>query len=175
MEPALVTPATAALWFLPFVLPICIWAAWSDMKYLKIPNAAVLALTGVYLVVGPIALPLDDYLWRLLHLVVVLVIGFVLNMARLIGAGDAKFAAAMAPFIAREDALEMMLFFAAVLIAAFLTHRLFQSSKAFRRMTEGWESWDTKDFPMGLALGSVLVFYLVMVVRYGVGTPLSGG
>ncbi len=167
MDIELLTPARAALWFLPFVVPICIWAAWSDLRYMKIPNAAVLALVGVYLVVGLIALPLDDYLWRLLHLVVVLVIGFLLSVAGLVGAGDAKFAAAMAPFIAREDAGKMLIFFAAVVIAAFVTHRLFQASKAFRRLTADWKSWDNKDFPMGIALGGALVFYLVLAALHG--------
>ena len=49
---------TTALWFLPFVLPICIYVAWSDMKYMKIPNTSVLALVGVFAVVGLLALPL---------------------------------------------------------------------------------------------------------------------
>ena len=56
-----------ALWFLPFALPISIWVAWSDLKFMKIPNKAVYALLAVFLVVGLIALPLADYPWRLLH------------------------------------------------------------------------------------------------------------
>ena len=31
-----------ALVFLPFVLPIALWVAWSDMARMKIPNKAVL-------------------------------------------------------------------------------------------------------------------------------------
>lgn len=44
------TTATTALWFLPFALPIAVWVAWSDMKFMRIPNKAVLALTAVFLV-----------------------------------------------------------------------------------------------------------------------------
>ena len=91
--------AYAALWFLPFALPICIWVAWSDLKFMKIPNKAVLALTVVFLAIGLIVIPLAEYPWRLVHLVVVLIVGFVMNIAGMIGAGDAKFAAAMAPFV----------------------------------------------------------------------------
>ena len=90
--------AAAAPYFLPFVVPICLWVAFSDMKLMKIPNVAVLSLVAVYLVVGLFALPLDEYLWRILNGLVVLAIGFVANLARAIGAGDAKFAAAAAPF-----------------------------------------------------------------------------
>ncbi|MDW3118675.1 MAG: hypothetical protein R8G60_13530 [Roseovarius pacificus] len=50
-----------ALWFLPFVLPICLWVVWSDLSTMRIPNKAVLALTAVFLVIGLIALPLADY------------------------------------------------------------------------------------------------------------------
>jgi len=30
-----------ALWFLPFILPICLFVAWSDMKFMRIPNRSV--------------------------------------------------------------------------------------------------------------------------------------
>ena len=43
---------TEALWFLPFVLPICIWVALSDLREMRIPNVAVLSLAGGFLVVG---------------------------------------------------------------------------------------------------------------------------
>ena len=81
--------ASSALWFLPFAIPISIWAALSDMKTMKIPNRAVLALFGVFVVVGLIALPFDQYLWRFSHLAVILLIGFILSTLGLIGAGDA--------------------------------------------------------------------------------------
>jgi len=159
--------ASAALWFLPFVLPICTWVAWSDLKFMKIPNKAVLALTVVFLLVGLIAVPLAEYPWRLLHLVVVLVIGFALNMLGLIGAGDAKFAAAMAPFFPLGDLRLMLVLFAAVLVAAFATHRLFRAVPAMRSRTADWKSWSSGDFPMGLALGGAMGFYLALGVFYG--------
>ena len=163
----MVITSASALWFLPFAVPISIWVAWSDMKFMKIPNMAVLALFGIFVIVGLIALPLDEYLQRLLHLVVVLIIGFVISALGLIGAGDAKFAAVMAPFVALGDTFQMGYLLAAIILAAFVTHRLFQRSKAFRKLTPNWESWDNKDFPMGLALGSALVIYLALGVAYG--------
>ena len=50
----MVITASSALWFLPFAIPIAIWVAWSDMKFMKIPNMAVLALLAVFLGVGQI-------------------------------------------------------------------------------------------------------------------------
>ncbi len=42
-----------SLWFLPPVAAIGLWVAWSDMKFMKIPNTAVIALALAYLVIGP--------------------------------------------------------------------------------------------------------------------------
>lgn len=159
--------AYSAWWFLPFALPIAIWVAWNDMKFMKIPNMAVYALALVFLLVGLVALPLADYPLRLLQLLVVLVAGFFANMLRLIGAGDAKFAAAMAPFVALDDAATMFYLFAAILLAAFATHRLFRRVETIRRLTPDWQSWARRDFPMGLALGGTLAFYLLLGAGFG--------
>jgi len=94
---------------------------------------------------------------------VVLVVGFLLSTCRLIGAGDAKFAAAMAPYLARGDLIFVMFLFASVLMGAFVTHRLARGIPAARRAAPDWESWTRrKDFPMGLALAGTLVFYLLL-------------
>lgn len=160
--------ASAALWLLPFALPIALWVAWSDMRSMRIPNAAVLALVGVYAVVGAIALPLDLWAWRWLHLVLVLVLGFVASSAGLMGAGDAKFAAAMAPFVAAGDLALFLPLFAAILLAAFVAHRSVRAVPALRDLSPEWESWHRRDFPMGLALGGVLVAYLGLAAIWGV-------
>ena len=159
--------AAAAWWFLPLALPISIWVAWNDMKFMKIPNKAVYALVLVYLLVGLIALPLPDYAWRMTHLLVVLAIGFVANMAGLLGAGDAKFAAAMAPFVALADVQIIAILFSMVLLGAFATHRGFRAWPAFRRATPDWASWERRDFPMGFALGGTLTFYLIFAIVRG--------
>jgi len=159
---------TEAMWFLPFALPICVWVAWNDMKYMKIPNKAVLALMVVFAVIGLIALPFTDYLWRLAHFAVVLVAGFVLNMVRVMGAGDAKFAAAMAPFVVLDDLVRFFALLACVTVAAFLIHRLFRAIPAVRKLTPDWKSWElVKKFPMGLALGGTLALYLALGIVAG--------
>ncbi|MGH1466289.1 MAG: prepilin peptidase [Cognatishimia sp.] len=154
--------ATAALWFLPFVVPICFYVAWSDMRAMRIPNYAVMTLLAVYLVVGLIALPFDVYLWRYLHVVVALGVGILLNAGGVVGAGDAKFVAAAAPFVPIADLSRLSVIFAATLLAAWLTHRAAKHSP-IRKMTPDWESWNkVKDFPMGFALGGALSIYLVL-------------
>jgi len=159
--------ASAALWFLPGVAVVSAWVAWSDMRAMRIPNAAVLALLGIYLVLGPFLLPLAAWGWGWVHFGVVLAAGFLLTIARLIGAGDAKFAAAMAPFIASGDVAVFMLLFAAVLLAAFLTHRVARATPSLRGLAPHWDSWNRNDFPMGLALGGALVVYLSVAALQG--------
>ena len=160
--------ATAALWFLPFVLPICLYVAFTDMKQMRITNQAVLVLIAIFVVLGLFLLPFETYLWRLLSLVIVLVIGIVLNAAGVMGAGDAKFAAAAAPFIAIGDLRLLMMLFMATLLAAAATHRGVKYTP-LRRLSPDWQSWqETKKFPMGLALGTTLGLYLILGAVCGV-------
>ncbi|WP_102110155.1 prepilin peptidase [Oceaniglobus roseus] len=167
-------PASAALWFLPFVAPICIWVAWNDMAHMKIPNKAVMALFLVYLLVGPLALPLETWLWNWVNLVVVLAAGFLLNMAGGLGAGDAKFAAAAAPFVMPGDLDNLLLLFAAIVLASFVTHRAARAIPAVRRAFPDWVSWTHRKFPMGLPLGAMLLFYLGLAALDGISPAAAG-
>ncbi|QXT39315.1 prepilin peptidase [Gymnodinialimonas ceratoperidinii] len=161
--------AQEAMWFLPLALPICVWVAFSDLRQMRIPNVAVLALTAVFLVVGLIVLPMDAYLWRLATLGIVLVAGFLITSLGLVGAGDSKFAAAMAPFIAPGDYLFFLALFSLVLIGSWITHRSAGRVAAVRRATSHWTSWEQgKLFPMGVALAGALVIYLAMGFASGV-------
>lgn len=159
--------SSAAIWLLIIAIPVAVWVAWSDMKFMKIPNKAVLTLTGLWAVVGFFVFPLDVYLWQWAQLLIVLAIGFVIASGGLVGAGDAKFAAAMAPFVAYGDIRAFLMLFAVVMIGAIATHRLARMSPQLRSVTSDWESWTNKDFPMGLALAGALVFYLALAVANG--------
>ena len=159
--------ATAALWFLPFVLPICLYVAFTDMKQMRITNQAVLLLAAVFLFMGPFLLPFDTYLWRLLSLALVLVVGMVLNALGAFGAGDAKFAAAAAPFIALGDLRLLMGLFMATTLAAAATHRAAKHTP-LRRLAPDWQSWqETTRFPLGLPLGTTLALYLILGAFHG--------
>lgn len=162
--------AQAAWWFIPFVAPIALWVAYSDMKWMKIHNYAVLALVAVYLVVGLIALPLVTWAWGWASLVVVLGVGFVASSVGLLGAGDAKFMAAMAPFIALGDLTMFLLLLASVIIVSFIAHRLARRVPAIQGLAPDWESWTRREFPLGLALGPSLLFYLALAASFGGGT-----
>ncbi|MDB5660623.1 MAG: hypothetical protein JWS10_3238 [Cypionkella sp.] len=150
-----------ALAFLPFCFAIAIWASWSDMKFMKIPNKAGAAMLILWLVLGLIMVPFNLWLWGWALAVCVLVAGFILNAGGAVGAGDAKFAAAMAPVFIHADLRFVLGLYAACLLGAFAAHRLVGFAPAFRAATPDWQSWTHKDFPMGLALSGTLIFYLL--------------
>ena len=155
--------ANPFLVFLPLVLPVCVWVAWSDLARMRIPNAAVLSLLAIYLVAGAFALPSDAFLRGLALGGAALVAGFVICSIGLgIGAGDAKFAAAMAPFVAAGDGAGFVLLVCAVLIASFALHRTARMMPALRRAAPGWESWERSEFPAGVALSAALAIYLAL-------------
>lgn len=157
--------ATAALWFLPFILPICLFVAFDDMRSMKIRNVVVLYVLAVFVIIGPIALPFDQYLRQLLHVPIVLVIGFILNAIRVMGAGDAKFITAASPYFVFEtnvDVATVMVLFVAASLAGAITHRIAKHSPV-RRLTPDWESWKQgKRYPMGMTLGPMFGAYLLI-------------
>jgi len=154
--------AQQAIWLLPPVLPVALWIAYSDLKFMKITNNAVLILAGIFVVVGLIAFPMEEWLWRLAHLLIVLAIGFVASSLGLIGGGDAKYAAAIAPFVAYSDLRRALVLFGIMLLSALIIHKVAARIPAIRSRTPDWKSWTAgKDFPMGLALSGTLITYLV--------------
>jgi len=159
--------AVAATWLLIGALPVAVWVIWSDLSTMRIPNKAVLALIGVYAVIGVLTLPLSVWAWSWLHLVLILVAGFLLSLTGGFGAGDAKFAAAMAPFVALGDATLFCLLLSAMAVFTFLSHRLARQVPAIRGAAPDWASWHRREFPFGLALAPTLIVYLALAARFG--------
>lgn len=156
-----------AMVFLPFVLPICLWVIWTDLSRMKITNVANVALLGVFVLLGLFVLPLGDYAWRMAQVAIVLGAAFVANAVGFMGAGDSKFFAAAAPFVAPGDVFTITMLLMGITLFAVLTHRIAKHSP-LRAMAPHWESWhrDGK-FPMGYALGSTLAAYLGLGLVYG--------
>ena len=160
-------PAHVALWFLPFVLPICYAITLTDLRGMRIPNWAVDLLAVVFILVGPFLMSWTDYGWQLLHLPLGIGLGFLFYAAGIVGAGDAKFAGAAAPFIALGDLRALMMIFTANLLAGFITHRIAKHTP-LRSLAPQWKSWEMgKKFPMGLCLGGSLAIYLILGAYFG--------
>lgn len=152
-----------ALIFFAVTLPFSLWAAWGDLKYMKITNRFNIVLAATFVVVGILVLPFGDYLTRLAIGLGALAAGFVLNALRLMGGGDAKYIAAFAPFIAPGDWNMFFFVLALCLLAAVAVHRAARAIGPVRGMVADWKSWEAgKYFPMGLGLSGALSFYLAI-------------
>jgi prepilin peptidase CpaA len=146
-------------------VPVCIWATLTDIREMKIKNVAVLALLAIFVVTGPFLMDLGDYAWRFAHFAVVLAIGFVLSATVGVGAGDAKFAAAMAPFVALADVSLVMTFY--VLWSVVLLIGMFsaRATPALRTAAPDW-IWFAPEYrryvPFGVGLAPTLACYLII-------------
>lgn len=152
--------ATAALWFMLPVTLVSFLAAFNDLKNMRLPNALVIGLALIYIILGPFLLPLQQYLWGFLNGVVMYVVGMFAFALLGVGAGDGKFAAAMAMFIPTADAWAVGALFSSFLLGAFAAHRLLRAIPSVRRASPDWVSWQAAKFPMGLALAGTMVSYL---------------
>lgn len=149
-------------------LPFCLWATWSDLKFMIIPNKLVIAMAVVFAVVGLTVLTYDVFLWRVLGGFIVLVIGILLFSIGGMGGGDAKFASAMALFVAFSDITTFILILALVTLIAVTLHFIVGKLPFARPLTENWKSWEkNKKFPLGFGMGSALVCYLALTAFAG--------
>jgi prepilin peptidase CpaA len=163
-DPFVIAPP--ALWFaIAAMLPLMLLTAWYDLKHLRIPNWLALAVLAAFLVAGLWGLPFETFLWRLGAGAAVLGVGFGLFAAGLIGGGDAKMAAALAPFVAAEDVPSLLLLYAVVTLALLLVLRL--AMQLARHRETGWRAVDQyarpareRVFPMGLTFAITIAVYL---------------
>jgi len=156
------TPASAAWVFLAAALPLGLYTTWSDLARMKIPNRVTDLLFLCFVVLGFFALPFDAYLWRYANFAGGLALGLAFFAAGAMGAGDSKFIAAAAPYIAVQDLLFTGLIFSAALLGTFVTHRVVGRTP-LKNLAPHWVSWSAgKKYPMGFALSVTLVAYLAL-------------
>jgi len=159
-----VDPTGAMILLVP-VVPIAIWAAVSDLKRMKIPNTSVLAMAAIWPLIGWYLVPMPSWLWGFAIMAVVFVLGFLMYLTGTFGAGDAKFAAAMAGMFVGGDIGEILLIIFVCMVGALFVHRVLRSLPFVRNATPNWESWERRRyFPFGLALSSILVVYLLAAI-----------
>ena len=149
--------------FFLITLPVTIWAAWGDLKYMKITNRLNLTLFALFLVSGVILLPLQEFGIRLAIGFLALVVGFILNARGNLGGGDAKYIAAFIPFVAPGDMGLFFFILSLCLLAAVVVHRTARRIPALRATAADWASWgENRRFPMGLGLSGAFSFYLAV-------------
>ena len=162
--------ATAALWFLPAVIPIAIYVSWRDMSMMKITNNTCLLLLGCYAVLGLFAFPFPLYLSQWLHPIILMAGGMVLWSTGLIGGGDVKFISAASPFFVIEsfnDTYLILVLLSACLLAGLVVHQGVRFTP-LRKIVPDWKSWHVGwYFPKGLPLSMTLLFYLLIIAIWG--------
>ncbi len=156
-------PPLTALILLAIALPFCVWAALSDLKQMKILNPTNLGLFLCFVVAGALLFPLDQYGLRLSQAALMLAVGFLMTAFGLMGGGDSKFIAAMAPYVALQDVPAFVFLLAAVSLATVALHRGVGAVSPFKARLAGWKSWDAGGkFPFGVTLSSTLIMYLAL-------------
>jgi prepilin peptidase CpaA len=173
-----ITPHQATVFGL-LTLPVTAWVIYTDVTTMKIKNMAVLAMLAIFAVAGLFLLPLSDYAWRWSHFAVVITIGYLAHIASLpVGAGDAKYAAAIAPFVALEDTGAVALLFFLLTVAMLVLFFVARSVLSFRGDGPDW-TWvkaeaggatalgKTREVmrlktPFGLALASTISTYFLL-------------
>ncbi len=154
------------LLLIPTVI-IGIYVAWSDMKYMRIPNISCLILFISFLVLGVLIFDLSEYGFRILQGFVFLAIGFFATSIGAVGGGDSKYAAALAPFVAFYHIPYFILILAIMSILSVGLHKLAGVTPGIRSHVQDWVSWKRRGvFPFGLTLSASIIAYLVLINFY---------
>ena len=165
MELHLATTPWQGLVFGLLTLPICVWALWTDLTAMRIRNVAVLALMAIFVVAGPFLLPFGEYLWRYAHFAVVLVVGYLMSATMGMGAGDAKFMAASAPFVALADVQLALMLYVVFSLALLMLMFAARATGAAQTVVPGWtwlSDYGRKRVPLGVGLAPMLTTYLLL-------------
>ncbi len=154
--------------FLVLTFPFCIYATWTDLKFLKIPNIVPLGMLAVFVLSGPFVLPWGEYGLSLLYGLIALILSLVLFAARLVPGGDLKFLTAIIPFVDTGQILVFITFASISAILAVITHALFAK---LGLIPESWASRNSgkgfkRRFPVGFALAGGLIFYLLAQIIF---------
>ncbi len=95
--------------FIFFFIILVLYAAWSDARFLRIPNWISLSLFAAFLPTALLAsLPMESIAWHLGAGLVVLVAGFALFAIGLFGGGDANLMSACALWLGIDQVLWLL-------------------------------------------------------------------
>lgn len=143
---------------LALATPLLLWIAWTDFRYMRIRNSAVMVAVALFV----LTLPLIGWAeggWRLLAAGIVFLAAFTMFALRMLGGGDVKMGAALMLFVPSGTyTLFGMMFSMAMMVGIALILSL-RAVPALRR--SGPVSLRAAGtFPMGLALGGAGILHL---------------
>ena len=131
------------------VAPLLIYAAYSDLRYMRIPDFISIALVVLFAFTILIQFPIDIGA-RIAVASGIFAIGYAGFSLRLIGGGDVKFLSALALFVPRSELTVFANLFSASLLVGIFLICVAQRS---RLANVGWKSFSARGrFPMGLSI-----------------------
>ena len=147
---------------LAIATPFALWAAWSDLKFMLIPNDLSTFAALAFILIMPFFLPLDDFGLRVAIAGWVLIAGFLLNAIGQVGGGDVKFATVMVPYAMPQDYQILLTIYLSALLLCFVLHRVAKLALRNSAIVADWKSFDAGGkFPMGLPMALAILVYLI--------------
>jgi prepilin peptidase CpaA len=131
-------------------------ACWFDIRERRLPNGLVLATLAAGLGLAGWHGGIEAVPWHLAHLAIALAAGIGLYAIRALGAGDAKYYAALAAWFALGDGLKLLMavsFAGLILTLGWLAWRKFSGKPAPRKPLD---DMDKVPFGVAMAAGAVL-------------------
>lgn len=129
---------------------------------MKIQNHLNLYLILVFVLLGPILLPFETYLWQLLFGLVGVFIAALLIMGSVIGGGDAKMLAAITPYIMLEDWPSFLMALVVFGLTTIIAHALMRLIPFVKPELNSWVSWQGyRKIPYGIAISGTFALYLL--------------
>ncbi len=144
------------------IAPLLIYAAYSDLRFLRIPNWVSLVMIAIFAFVVP-SLSGAEFLSRVLLAAGIFGVGFVLFAANVLGAGDVKLLSALALFVPSGQSALFFLVLSGAMLLGLATITLLRARPPAR--LANWQSVATAGvFPMGISITlSGLVFLALSV------------
>lgn len=137
---------------IPLILlaPILLFAAYCDLRWMRIPNYISLIGIAIFLLTVPILEP-SEAMWRLAASTGVFVIGFILFAMGYFGGGDVKLISVLALVVPTPIWGAMPMIFSGAMLVGMVTIGLWQ--RAPRLHAIGWVSVTARGrFPMGVSI-----------------------
>lgn len=133
----------------------------SDLRFMRIPNYLSLIGIAAFFALLSWSLPFEETLWRVGTAAACLVIGFVLFVIRVMGAGDVKIMSVLMLFVPTDQLAPFMLMFSGAMVLGIVA---VVSSRKFLESADA--SWaflrNEKRLPMGLSIGLAGIAQLIV-------------
>jgi len=152
----------AELFPLAIVSPVLVACAYSDLRYMRIPNKLVLMLAVFFVITSPM-LTLPEIGWRIAVSAIVFGISAIAFSLRMLGGGDVKMLAALLLFIPSTTLTTFGYIFSSSMLTGLLVSTTLQNAAWAESL--GWASVKAKGrFPMGISIALAGVAHPLVVL-----------